>query len=62
MLPPSLRTGAWRTHHHRVATTPEEAAGFEAEAGTGLDIAKTLQYCLVSLYVRAHIASSDFSV
>jgi hypothetical protein len=23
MLPPSLRTGAWRTHHHRVITTDE---------------------------------------
>jgi hypothetical protein len=36
MLPPSLRTGAWRTHHHRVATTSDLSS---------LDIAKSLQYC-----------------
>src|SRR5277367_4909359 len=52
MLPPSLRTGAWRTHHHRVTTT----AGLSS-----LDIAKTLQYCLLWLYVRAQIASSDLN-
>jgi hypothetical protein len=29
---------------------------------SGLDIAKALQYCSLSLYVRARIASSDFDV
>jgi hypothetical protein len=33
-LPPSLRTGAWRTHHHRVVVT----VGLST-----LDIRKTLQ-------------------
>jgi hypothetical protein len=36
MLPPSLRTGAWRTHHHRVVTTALDGLA-------GLDIASTLQ-------------------
>src|SRR5450759_1497123 len=52
MLPPSLRTGAWRTHHHRVATTPDLP---------GLDIARTLQYCSMWLYVRDRTVSSDIS-
>src|ERR1035441_10278664 len=49
MLPPSLRTGAWRTHHQRVATTADWSM---------LDIAKLLQYCAVS-YVRARIVSIE---
>src|SRR5229473_1943702 len=60
MQPLSSRTGAWRTHHHRVATTPEGTACCRTNGLSGLDIARTLQYCCVS-YVRAHIASSDFS-
>src|SRR6266852_1479266 len=59
MQPLSSRTGAWRTHHHRVATTPEGTACCRTNGLSGLDIARTLQYCCVS-YVRAHIASSDF--
>jgi NAD(P)-dependent dehydrogenase (short-subunit alcohol dehydrogenase family) len=51
MQPPSSRTGAWRTHHHRVAIT---------RGLSGLDIAKALQYCSLSLYVRVLVASSDF--
>src|SRR5258707_8340464 len=53
MLPPSSRTGAWRTHHHRVTTTADLS---------GLDIVKTLQYCLTSLYVRARMVSSGSNV
>src|SRR5712664_1073561 len=49
MLPPSSRTGAWRTPHHRVTPTADLS---------GLDIVKTLQYCLTSLYVRARMVSS----
>src|SRR5438309_514712 len=52
MQPPSSRTGAWRTHHHRVAIV----SGL-----SGLDIAKALQYCSLSLYVRARIVSSDLA-
>src|SRR6202022_2509960 len=59
MQPPSSRTGACRTHHHRVATTPEGTECCTTNGLAGLDIARTLQYCCVS-YVRAHIASSDF--
>jgi hypothetical protein len=53
MLPPSLRTGAWRTHHHRVMIT----AGLSE-----LDITKALQYCLPSLYVSVPIASRAIDV
>src|SRR3954453_9289316 len=57
MQPPSSRTGAWRTHHHRVATTPEGTACCETNGLSGLDISRHLQYCYVS-YVRVQIASS----
>src|ERR1700687_3861724 len=59
MQPLSSRTGAWRTHHHRVATT---LAGTECCTTNGLSlfgIAKTLQYCCLS-YVRPPRASSHF--
>jgi hypothetical protein len=39
MQPSSSRTGAWRTHHHRVTVTP----GFETTDLSVLDIPKTLQ-------------------
>src|SRR3954464_13674038 len=60
MQPPSSRTGARRTHHHRVATTPEGTACCRTNGLSGLDIARTLYYCRVS-YVRAQIASSGFA-
>src|ERR1700759_458476 len=50
MLPPSLRTGACRTHHQRVITT----SGL-----SGLDIRKTLPYVALPSYVSAHDVSSD---
>src|SRR5580700_4615773 len=58
MQPPSSRTGAWRTHHHLVATTPDGTECCATNGSAGLDIAKTLQYCLMSLYVRARTVSS----
>src|SRR5258706_730543 len=61
MQPPSSRTGACRAHHPRVATTAVGTACCETNGWAGLDIVKTLQYCLMSLYVRADIASSDFA-
>jgi len=59
MQPLSSRTGAWRTHHHRVVTTPAFGAATDLSV---LDIAKALQYCSPSLYVRARNVSSDFIV
>src|SRR5438128_5984511 len=52
MQPLSSRTGAWRIHHHRVTIT---------RGLSGFDIIKALQYCSLSLYVRARIVSSDLA-
>ena len=47
------------THHQRVVTTPALGAATDLSV---LDIAEALQYCSLSLYVRARIASSHFAV